>query len=135
LEAIARQPTAEAIFFLGDGEEDCDCVSLATKAPLFSVKGNCDWGSSLPEERTVMLGDVTILAVHGHTLGVKYDFSKLWDKLAQCGAALTLFGHTHTPCVESRDGVTIFNPGSLRDGRYGFVDITPAGIFCRPWHL
>ena len=35
------------------------------------------------------------------------------------GAAIGLFGHTHLPTLEERDGVTLFNPGSIGAPRFG----------------
>ena len=46
-EAIDAQPGAKTIFFLGDGLAELD--ALLPQYPgktFFSVRGNCDWGST-----------------------------------------------------------------------------------------
>ena len=45
-------------------------------------------------------------------------------------ADLALFGHTHMPEIEYDEGLYLFNPGSIKEGDYGVVDITGAGIVC-----
>lgn len=31
----------------------------------------------------------------------------------EAGAVLALFGHTHHPCLERREGITFLNPGTI----------------------
>jgi hypothetical protein len=45
-------------------------------------------------------------------------------------ADIVLFGHTHMPESIYKDGIYYFNPGSLKEGCYGVVDITDNGIIC-----
>ena len=35
---------------------------------------------------------------------------------------MVVFGHTHTPYLEEKE-VILFNPGALKDGFYGVLDI------------
>ena len=44
--------------------------------------------------------------------GVKYDLDTISDAAAARGAQVALFGHTHIPVAERRNGVFLFNPGS-----------------------
>lgn len=46
----------------------------------------------------------------------------------QEGADIVLYGHTHTGVTCYDDGLYIMNPGSIRDGHYGMIDIVPGGI-------
>ena len=52
-EAVASQPNADMILFLGDGYYEVS--RLAEEMPeqtIYMVRGNCDWVCSEPEERT-----------------------------------------------------------------------------------
>ena len=45
--AILRQPKAEIVIHLGDGEDDAQEMKLKFPEKLFlMVRGNCDWGST-----------------------------------------------------------------------------------------
>ena len=46
------------------------------------------------------------------------------------GAQAALYGHTHNPHHDYYDEMHIFNPGSIREGRYGVIDIEENGIMC-----
>ena len=50
-------------------------------------------------------------------------------------ADIVLFGHTHMPFESYMDGRRFFNPGALRDGRYGLLDITSRGVLLQHMHL
>ena len=129
--ALEQQPRAEILVFLGDGAADAYFFAKEPGRRAYLVRGNCDGSSDLPlwEEFTVL--DKKILCTHGHTSQVKWSLEGLLRAGRDRGADLVLFGHTHEPLVFYEDGVTLFNPGSIHDGNYGFADITPAGIVCR----
>lgn len=104
----------EALFFAGDGMEEVS--RCAPEAPLYAVRGNCDWGDA-PLLREVWLGELGILLVHGHLQGVKYGLVDLADLAAQRGVALAIYGHTHMASVDQARGVVLLNPGSVHRGR------------------
>ena len=124
LDAVEAHPEAEALIFLGDGERDLDTVeSYYHSLPnVIKVAGNCDFSSSLPLLRVVTLG------THGHAEHVKYGTDELLLRARQEGADIVLYGHTHTGVTCYDDGLYIMNPGSIRDGHYGMIDIVPGGI-------
>jgi len=131
-EAIEREPSAEAVFFLGDGcREYGELVSkYSDKLAFIGVKGNCDLYCDLPEKDIRTLDGVRIYATHGYVEKVKFGLFGLEEQAEKENCNLMLFGHTHEPFVNYRDGVYYFNPGSIRDGFYGVVDITGNGIMC-----
>ena len=130
LDAVEAHPEAEALIFLGDGGRDLDTVeSYYHSLPnVIKVAGNCDFSSSLPLLRVVTLGGKKIYCTHGHAEHVKYGTDELLLRARQEGADIVLYGHTHTGVTCYDDGLYIMNPGSIRDGHYGMIDIVPGGI-------
>ena len=130
--ALEQQSRAGILVFLGDGAADAAFFAREPGKQAYLVRGNCDGVScQLPlwQEFTVL--DKKILCTHGHYSQVKFGLGELLRAGRERGADLVLFGHTHEPLVHYEDGLTLFNPGSIYDGQYGFVDITNAGIVCR----
>lgn len=130
LDAVEAHPEAEALIFLGDGERDLDTAeSYYHSLPnVIKVAGNCDFSSDLPLLRVVTLGGKKIYCTHGHTEHVKYGTDELLLRARQENADIVLYGHTHTGVTCYDDGLYIMNPGSIRDGHYGMIDIVPGGI-------
>ena len=113
-EAVDRHPKAEALIFLGDGLTDLENLEYTNPGlRIYSVRGNCDLGSFAPADGLAAFGGVLFYYTHGHLYGVKSGLDGLWAAARQRGADAALFGHTHRACCETRDGVTLFNPGSL----------------------
>ena len=129
--AIANHPAAEVVVFLGDGERDLDRVAdLLENKFVIKVKGNCDFASTLHENHIQMIEGKRIFATHGYVENVKFGDDRLIYKGQSLDAHIILYGHTHVPVSKYVDGVYVFNPGSIRDGNYGFVDITDKGVMC-----
>lgn len=132
--AMRQQPRAALYIHLGDGEWDlAEIRGMYPGRRFLAVAGNCDFGSGLPDRGETELGGKRIFFTHGHAFYVKSGLSRVVDEAVTRGADILLFGHTHVPLTEYRDGLYILNPGSLgspRDGvpTYGVVDITPAGV-------
>lgn len=128
-EAIIQQPTAKEIVFLGDGEYDIDSIgSLVGNIPVIKVRGNCDLGSSLPAYAVDEIEGVRIYCTHGYAENVKYTMSILKEKAVENKATVVLYGHTHKPDTTYEDGIWYVNPGSVRQGTYAVIDVTPKGI-------
>lgn len=129
--AILKQPKSEVVIHLGDGAEEAAEARDSFRDRMFlTVRGNCDWGSTLPLEETVTLAGKNIFYTHGYTYHVKYGMYEIISAARGRKADILLFGHTHEAVTEYRDGLFIMNPGSLHGsgGTYGILDITPAGI-------
>ena len=129
--ALEQQPGAEILVFLGDGAADAGFFAKEPGKRAVLVRGNCDGGCGWPLWEAFAVLGKRILCTHGHAAQVKWGLDGLLRAGRDHGADLVLFGHTHEPLVHYEDGVTLFNPGSIHDGDYGFVDITEAGIVCR----
>ncbi len=124
--AIEQQPSAELIIFLGDGENDM--ALCHTDKPCISVRGNCDWGSTLPAFIVTQEKGYTIYCTHGYAENVKYGDENLKMRARDSRAHIALYGHTHIPVTYYEDGLWLINPGSVREGSYAVVDLTPQGI-------
>jgi len=126
---------AEAYFFLGDGDGDlAGAVSAHPDATIYAVRGNNDYFSVQPTSRIADLGVAKIYMTHGHLFPYHSYADRVYKETVANGAKIGLFGHTHVPYFEYRDGVYIINPGSIYHPRsgsrrgYAVVDITQAGI-------
>ncbi len=129
--AMEAQQKAGMMIHLGDGERDMDGLAGANSTmKTVQVKGNADFGSLQPYNCVEIAEGKRIYCTHGHWEKVKYGDFDLLDAAKGAEADLVLFGHTHIPSKDYIDGIHLFNPGSIRDGDYGVVDITKAGIVC-----
>ena len=132
-QALLAHPEADMIIFLGDGERDLDSVEFEINGrPLVKVRGNCDFGSHLNAVEIIRAGGKTVYITHGFAEHVKHGISELMDTARGYNADIVLFGHTHEQMTLYEDGMYIMNPGSVNDGYYGMVDITPKGIMTIP---
>ncbi|MDR0531462.1 MAG: YfcE family phosphodiesterase [Oscillospiraceae bacterium] len=129
--AVDQQPAADCYVFLGDGLAEAQLLRHRGK-PAYLLRGNCDGpAEKAPLYAQFELAGQRIFAAHGHIEQVKWGLDALLYRAQEHGAQLCLFGHTHAPFCTYCDGVTLFNPGSLRDGLYGFADLTAAGVVCQ----
>lgn len=129
--AIMAQPKAEVVIHLGDGAEDVDSLRFSFPDRTFlQVKGNCDWGSTLPAVGEYEAEGVKIFYTHGHLYGVKSGDYTIVSEARSRKANILLFGHTHQPREDYEDGLYIMNPGRLSGygPTYGIIDITAQGI-------
>jgi putative phosphoesterase len=111
-----RHPVANAYLHAGDSETDP--INLDGFA---SVQGNNDYYSAHPEQLVLDLGGVRVLMVHSHQYHAANRLQGLVSRAKKYGASLVFYGHTHVFHVETVDGVTLINPGSLWRNR----DFTP----------
>jgi putative phosphoesterase len=82
-------------------------------APVTAIRGNVDkgaWARNLPETEVVEFGDVSLYVLH--------DLAKLDLKPATSGFKAVIYGHSHVPKQEEREGVLYFNPGSAGPKRF-----------------
>ena len=103
----------DAVIHLGDNESDAqDMANVFDSIPFCTVPGNCDYGSTDPEEKLVEYGGVRIFLTHGHRYGVKNGLDALWSAAKRGGASIALFGHTHSPLNIQKNGIQFVNPGA-----------------------
>ena len=94
-------------------------VELEAVAPVTAVYGNTDGHdvrSEVPEVAELELDGLRVVVVHGHQLGSPTPAGLVG---AHHGADLIVYGHTHRPLVEERDGVLVVNPGAAGAARFG----------------
>jgi putative phosphoesterase len=109
-EAVAALKGTDLIIHAGDvgAPEVIDAL-----APTFVVRGNVDkahWAGSLPTTAHVEVGGLMFHVLH--------DISELDLDLAAVGYAAVVYGHSHQPSIEMRDGVLFLNPGSAGPRRF-----------------
>lgn len=131
-EAIDREPTAEIVYFLGDGFRDCDeAVRIyGNKKAFICVRGNCDLACDYPFKDIRTIENTKIYATHGAYEQVKFGLYKLELSAREENCSIALFGHTHQAFSSYYDGIHLFNPGSIKEGFYGIIDITEKGVIC-----
>ena len=113
-----REVGPDVLVHLGDYVRDTDCLkSGVPKIPLYQVAGNCDIGSSVPQELVVEFGPVRALLCHGHRYAVDWGrLDSMVYSAQEKDCSLVLFGHTH--CAENTEigGVKLINPGTAGKG-------------------
>ncbi len=122
---LQKETGADVVFHLGDGAPDLrSCADLMKDKQTFANKGNCD-GSlhHLPAENIVSFENQTVFACHGHIYGVKNSLTPLMFAAMKHEASICLYGHTHIPSIDFRNGIIFVNPGAVYDGRYATIDI------------
>lgn len=120
---------ADLFISLGDGEDDVDtALLLYPNIKIERVAGNCDWDSSLPLYKRISFAGKTIFFSHGHPFGVKHGYEMIEKRAKIENADICLFGHTHIPYTEYKDGIYYMNPGAVCDSIYGIIDIEDSGI-------
>lgn len=128
--------TADLFIHLGDGADELEQVKdLYPECKFLNVRGNCDFGRQGTFAGCFSCGIAKILYTHGHIYNVKYELESILRAGKEVDANVILFGHTHVPMVDYRDGVHMLNPGSLgmphgAKPTYGVVDITEKEIVC-----
>ena len=133
---LEEQPSADRVFFLGDGLSDAVKVTgYYPRLTLFGVAGNCDRYPAGEDIKETVINGIRIVYCHGHTLGVKHGLNRLKDYAVAHKANLVLFGHTHTAFYLYENGIHFLNPGSPARpagscASYAVADITPTGIVC-----
>lgn len=120
---------ADLFIFLGDGEKDFEYATyLYPEMKYYQVAGNCDFGSELPAYDEIKFDGKTVFFSHGHPFYVKYGYSDIISEAQRRGANICLFGHTHNQHSLKQDGIYVMNPGSVREGFYGMIDIVNGHI-------
>lgn len=102
-----------------------DCLLAPEKMKGFlTVAGNLDDARLFPLEETIHVGNHHILIKHGHDVisGASPDYRALAAYAEAKGFNTVFFGHTHTYCDRTVDGIRLLNPGSVWKNR----DETPA---------
>src|SRR5215471_9451576 len=104
---------SDLIIHAGDVGQPDVLEPLRALAPLHVVRGNVDrgaWAARLPATAHVDAG--------GHVFHVLHNIAELDLDPAAAGFSAVVYGHSHQPSIETRDGVLYLNPGSAGPRRF-----------------
>jgi uncharacterized protein len=112
-EAVTALRGVEHVLHAGDvGGRDI-LEALARIAPVTAVRGNVDiepWAEALPQTEFVEFGGASIYMLH--------DLAQLDLRPEAAGMRVVVYGHSHQPKIEEKNGVLYFNPGSAGPRRF-----------------
>ncbi len=112
-EAVAALKGSSLIIHAGDIGKLEVLETLKQVAPVVAVRGNIDkepWCLSFPLTQTVEVGQKRLYVIH--------DLSTLDIDPSAAGFDGVIFGHSHQPGIETRNGVIFLNPGSAGPRRF-----------------
>jgi uncharacterized protein len=112
-EAIEALRGAKHIIHAGDIGDPAILDRLSEIAPVTAVRGNVDreaWTKKIPEANVLELDGVSIYVLH--------ILENLDLKPKSAGIDAVIYGHSHVPKQEMKDGVLYFNPGSAGPKRF-----------------
>jgi uncharacterized protein len=121
-QALAALRGSDLIIHAGDVGQPELLEPLRALAPLHVVRGNVDhgaWAARLPITARVDAG--------GHVFHVLHNIAELDLDPPAAGFAAVVYGHSHQPSIETRDGVLWLNPGSAGPRRFS-LPITVARV-------
>ena len=92
-------------------------VNLESIAPVTAVLGNNDHGLHFKETEVITLAGRKFL-VH-HIVDIYRPAEIVAGRIIREKPEVVVFGHSHKPFNEVRDGVLFFNPGYAGKSRFG----------------
>ncbi len=112
-EAVEFLRGSDFIVHAGDVGDATVIARLEKLAPVTVVRGNNDkgeWADAFAETEVLQVGDVAIYVLH--------DIAELDLDPVAAGFGVVVFGHSHRPLSETREGVLYVNPGSAGPRRF-----------------
>lgn len=112
---IEMEKPFDMLIHLGDieGSELKLPLLLDKDCALHMVLGNNDFFSDLDTEKEIGIGKYRALLTHGHPYSVSLGTERLRREVMARGLNMAMFGHTHRPYYENKNGIIILSPGSL----------------------
>ena len=138
-EVIEQTAPFDMLIHLGDGEGSEElitswCLEQNQNCEVHMVLGNNDFFSCLDREKEISIGPYRAFLTHGHFYSVSVGPERLEEEARSRGVDIAMFGHTHKPFLEDRNGITVLNPGSLsfprQEGRrpsYMIMEVAGSG--------
>jgi len=112
-EVLAALHGSQYIIHAGDVGDPQILDKLSAIAPVTAVRGNVDhgaWAQKIPVTNVLETGEVSIYVLHSlQELDLKPEAAKF---------AAVVYGHSHVPKSEMKNGVLYFNPGSAGPRRF-----------------
>jgi uncharacterized protein len=115
-EAVEALRGSDRILHAGDVGAPEILEMLAQIAPVTAVRGNVDtapWARALPETEVVEAGGVSVFILH--------SLAQLDLKPGTAGFRVVVYGHSHQPKIEEKNGILYFNPGSAGPRRFNLL--------------
>lgn len=112
-EALQALRGSDHIIHAGDIGDPEILARLRAIAAVTAVRGNIDrgaWARTLPKTEVFEIAGISIYVLH--ILG------ELDLKPDAAGFSAVIYGHSHVPKSEARNGVLYFNPGSAGPRRF-----------------
>jgi uncharacterized protein len=112
-EAVRVLKGSDHIIHAGDIGDPAVLDELAAIAPLTAIRGNADrgaWTRRIPSTDVIEIAGVSIYVIH--------NLDELDLKPEAAGFAAVIYGHSHVPKIETKNGVLYFNPGSAGPRRF-----------------
>lgn len=112
-QAVVALAGVELLLHAGDVGDPRLLDPLREIAPLTVVRGNVDhggWARELPATEAV--------EIEGQLLFMLHDLDDLDLDPVAAGISAVIYGHSHRPGIERRDGVLYLNPGSAGPRRF-----------------
>lgn len=121
-EALSALQGSTSIIHAGDVGSPDILSRLRDLAPTVAVRGNVDdeaWGRRLPMSQTVVF--------EGHAIHVVHRIADLDRYPPQGTVSAIVYGHSHKPSIDCRDGILFLNPGAAGPRRFN-LPITLARV-------
>lgn len=126
----------DLILHAGDIMDPGVLTDLSSLAPVEAVRGNCDgWElDKLPEQKNIPCLGKRIGLIHGAYGKGRTTPERAFRAFDKGTVDVIVFGHSHSPYLEWREGILLFNPGSPTDKRrelkysMGLLKIESTGI-------
>ena len=120
---IISQESPNIIIWTGDHSWDGEECSFAfPDIKFYIVRGNCDiFDRKFNDNEIFDIDGIKIFITHGHRYNGKKEMYTLEAIAEKYDVDAVCFGHTHIPYYEEKNGIKYFNPGALKDNRYGVL--------------
>ena len=106
-QVLAALAGCDPIIHAGDVGSSDVLARLGALAPLHAVRGNVDhgaWSASLPVTQRIEIDGFRIYVLH--------ILAEL-DPQAADNVDAVIYGHSHRPKIETKNGTLFFNPGKI----------------------
>jgi putative phosphoesterase len=112
-QALAALRDCDRIIHAGDIGDPEILATLAGIAPVTAIRGNVDrepWARKIPPTNVLEVDNLSIYILH--------NLAELDLRPEAAGFAAVIYGHSHAPKQETKNGVMYFNPGSAGPKRF-----------------